>query len=118
MRKYSCLISKRKHYVFLFRNSVSLPSQCQSTRRESKTSARFTRVAFAKEILMLLVFGICLPTTDVYSDVVLIHQLFTNPTDFKCHSHVIPSWWVRDGGDYFGNGLYTNCDDGSDEHGK
>ena len=98
------------YYFFLFRNRVSLPSQCQSTRRESQTSARFTRVAFAKEILMLLVFGICLPTTDVYSDVVLIHQLYTNPTQFKCHTHVIPSWQARTGQD--------TCDDGSDEHGK
>ena len=68
------------------------------------------KIQVKKEVFLLIFFGIILPTSDVYSDVVLIHQLFTNPTHFKCHSHVIPSTDVRDG--------YNDCDDGSDEYGK
>ena len=62
------------------------------------------------EIVLLLACGIALPTADVYSDIAMVYQLFTNPNEFQCYSHVIRYDSVKDG--------RKDCEDGSDEHGR
>ena len=76
----------------------------------SKERAKFTKFMLFKEILFLIMFGIALPTADIYSDILLIHTLHTNPTKFKCYSNVIESYQVKDG--------TYDCEDMSDEQGK
>ena len=67
-----------------------------------------------KEVLLLCLFGMALPTADVYSDGALIIQLYVGiPSEFRCLSDgkIIRVRWVRDGGP-------PDCSDGSDEGGK
>ena len=70
--------------------------------------------SFWKEVLLLCLFGMALPTVDVYTDGALIVQLYTDTTQqFRCLSDgkVIEAWEVRDG-------WHDDCSDGSDERGK
>ena len=69
--------------------------------------------SFVKEVLLLCLFGIFLPTVDIYSDGALIIQLFTDTTQqFRCLSdgQILIARFVRDWGD--------DCSDGSDQRGK
>ena len=69
---------------------------------------------FVIEVLLLCLFGMALPTADVYSDGALIIQLYVGiPSEFRCLSDgkIILLSWVRDGG-------RPDCSDGSDEGGK
>ena len=66
-----------------------------------------------KEVLLLCLFGMALPTGDVYSDGALIIQLYVGtPSEFRCLSgdKVVGVPDVRDD--------YKDCPDNSDEQGK
>ena len=89
-------------------------SQGSRPRRKKPKYAKLLGFSFWKEVLLLCLFGIALPTVDVYSDGALIIQLYTDTTlQFKCLSDgkVLPFLsFVRDKDD--------DCSDGSDERGK
>ena len=85
-------------------------------RRSGRKKPKYDKLVgktFVKEVLLLCLFGMALPTVDVYSDGALIIQLYVGiPEEFKCLSDgkIIPAGWVRSG--------YDHCSDGSDERGK
>ena len=88
-------------------------SQGSISRRKRPKYAKLLGFSFWKEVLLLCLFGITLPTVDVYSDGALIIQLYTDTTQqFKCLSDgkVIEARRVRN--------RYDSCSDGSDERGK
>ena len=83
------------------------------SQRKGPKYTKLLGFSFWKEVLLLCLFGIALPTVDVYSDGALIIQLYTDTTlQFKCRSDgkVIKANRVRNG--------YDSCSDGSDERGK
>ena len=96
------------------KRGFSNKEETRRTRNRSREGVKFMKFMLIKEIVLLVVFGIVLPTADVYSDVVLIHELHTNPTEFRCYSNesyrVIESYRVKDG--------KNNCQDSSDENGE
>ena len=85
--------------------------------RSQRKGPKYTKLlgfSFWKEVLLLCLFGMALPTVDVYSDGALIIQLYTDNTlQFRCFSDgkVILTRYVNDGG-------RPDCSDGSDERGK
>ena len=88
-------------------------SQGSRSRRKGPKYAKLLGFSFWKEVLLLILFGMTLPTVDVYSDGALIIQLYVDTTlQFGCLSggKVIQASWVRNGHDH--------CSDGSDERGK
>ena len=88
-------------------------SQGSRSRRKKPKYAKLLGFSFWKEVLLLCLFGITLPTVDVYSDGALIIQLYTDTTkQFQCLSDgaVWLEGVVRNG--------YDDCSDGSDERGK
>ena len=88
-------------------------SQGSRSRRKKPKYAKLLGFSFWKEVLLLCLFGITLPTVDVYSDGALIIQLYTDTTQqFRCLSDgkIIPASWAKD--------EYDQCSDGSDERGK
>ena len=88
-------------------------SQGSRSHRKGPKYVKLKGFSFVKEVLLLCLFGISLPTVDVYSDGALIIQLYTDTTQqFRCLSDgkVIRAREVR----RFGN----QCSDGSDERGK
>ena len=96
------------------KRGISNQEEARRIRNRSRERVKFTKFMLIKEIVLLIVFGIVLPTADIYSDVVLIHELHTNPTEFRCYSNesyrVIESYRVKDG--------KNDCQDGSDEIGE
>jgi len=78
------------------------------TTKGSRKLVKFTKYALFTEIVILLACGITLPTADVYSDIAMVYQLFTNPNEFQCYSDVIRHDSVQNG--------HKDCIDGSDEH--
>ena len=89
-------------------------SQGSRSQRKRPKYAKLLGFSFWKEVLLLCLFGITLPTADVYSDGALIIQLYVGtPSEFRCLSDgkIIRLRWVRDGGQ-------PDCSDGSDEQGK
>ena len=94
-------------------------SQGSRSGREKPKYCKLVGKTFIKEVLLLCLFGIALPTGDIYSDVALIIQLYTDTTlSFRCLSdgREIPGSWVRDIDVHEGGG--DDCSDGSDEQGK
>ena len=89
-------------------------SQRSRPQRKIPKYAKLLGFSFWKEVLLLCLFGIALPTVDVYSDGALIIQLFTDTTlsGFRCLSDgkVFDASVVKTGID--------TCSDGSDERGK
>ena len=93
-------------------------SQGSRSHRKRPKYAKLLGFSFWKEVLLLCLFGITLPTVDVYSDGALIIQLYTDTTQqFRCLSDgnlsdifYLHRYRVRDGRD--------DCSDGSDERGK
>ena len=88
-------------------------SQGSRSRRKRPKYAKLLGFSFWKEVLLLCLFGMTLPTVDVYSDGALIIQLYTDTTqNFRCLSNgkVIPAGYVKD--------EYRTCSDESDERGK
>ena len=93
----------------IFRNGFQRSRSCRKRPKYTKLLG----FSFVKEVLLLCLFGIFLPTVDVYSDVALIIQLCTDFTQqFRCLSdgQVLIASFIRDKGD--------DCSDGSDERGK
>ena len=81
---------------------------------------------FLKEVLLLCLFGIALPTGDVLSDGLLIIQLYVDTTqEFRCLSdgNIISARYFFNETDYIGivervRDGDDDCSDGSDERGK
>ena len=89
-------------------------SQGSRSGRKKPKYDKLVGKTFVKEVLLLCLFGMALPTADVYSDGALIIQLYVGiPSEFRCLSDgkIIRVRWVRDGGP-------PDCSDGSDERGK
>jgi len=87
-------------------------SQGSRSGRKRPKHDKLVGKTFIKEILLLCLCGIVLPTGDIYSDVALIIQLCTDTTlSFRCLSdgREIPASWVNDTEEYW------DCTDGSDE---
>ena len=103
-----------KHHNFLIiRDIFRSGSEGSRPRRKIPKYAKLLGFSFWKEVLLLSLFGISLPTVDVYSDGALIIQLYTDTTkQFKCLSDGKVIW-----AGHIKNGYY-GCSDGSDERGK
>ena len=60
----------------------------QEEQKEEKTKSKeypmLKKFSFFKEVTILIVLGIVLPTGDVYSDGALSYQFFTEVTHFQC----------------------------------
>ena len=66
-----------------------------------------TKFGLFKEFTVLLVLGIVVPTSDVYSDWALTYQLLTEPAFFQCpNGSIIKA--------KFAKSWTTYCEDGSE----
>ena len=60
------------------------PQSQEEKKTKSKEYPTLKKFSFFKEVTILIVLGIVLPTGDVYSDGALSYQFFTEVTHFQC----------------------------------
>ena len=76
---------RRYSFEFLFRcDDVRNSLRRRRKQRKSKEYPTLKKFDFLKEVTILIVLGIVVPTGDVYSDGALSYQMFNEATHFKC----------------------------------
>ena len=76
---------RRYSFELLFRcDDVRNSLRRRRKQRKSKEYPTLKKFDFLKEVTILIVLGIVVPTGDVYSDAALSYQMFSEATHFKC----------------------------------